>query len=197
MTGHRLSRLALISLTVVLAFGCGSSSDVVVDDDASMRSTADSAASTTTMIMHDTDIAGIVLTANQGEVDLGQLARSMATSAEVRRFAEMMVTGHLDAIQKHKDLVARTGMKTTETALRTQLRNAGVATGDSLRQRSGSDFDGAYIRTQIDMHQWLLDALDKSLIPASKNGALRSYLNEVRDSVATHLSEARKIESSM
>jgi len=47
------------------------------------------------------------------------------------------------------------------------------------------------------MHQWLLDALEKSLIPASKNGALRSYLNEVRDAVSMHLTEARKIESSM
>lgn len=197
MTVHSYSRLALVSFTVVLAFGCGSSSDVAVDDDASMRSTADSTASPATMLMHDSDIAGIVLTANQGEVDLGQLARSMATSAQVRRFAEMIVTGHLDAIQKHQAIVARTGMKTTETALRTQLRNAGVATADMLKQRSGSDFDSAYIRSRIDMHQWLLDALDKSLIPASANGALRSYLNDVRDAVATHLTEARKIESSM
>jgi len=197
MTGHRLSRLALISLTVVLSFSCATSSDAPIDDDASMRSTADSTATSTTMLMHDADIAGIVLTANQGEVDLGQLARSMATSPEVRRFAEMIVTGHLEAIQKHQAIVARTGMRTTETPLRTQLRNAGVATADALRQRSGSDFDGAYIRTQIDMHQWLLDALEKSLIPASKNSALRSHLNEVRDAVSMHLTEARKIESSM
>ena len=111
MTTHRYSRLALVSFTVVLAFGCGSSSDVVVDDDASMRSTADSTASTTTMLMHDTDIAGIVLTANQGEVDLGQLARSMATSAEVRRFAEMMVTGHLEAIQTRQADVEQDGLR--------------------------------------------------------------------------------------
>lgn len=195
MTAHRLSRLALISFTVVLAVSCGSSSDVA--DDSSMPSTADSSTSSATMLMHDSDIAGIVLTANQGQVDLGELARGRASSAEVRRFAEMMVSGHRDAIQKHQAIVARTGMKTSETTLRTQLRNAGTATAEVLKQRSGSDFDSAYIRSEIDMHQWLLDALDKSLIPATANGALRSYLGEVREAVATHLTEARRIESSM
>ena len=73
MTAHRLSRLALISFTVVLAVSCGSSSDVA--DDSSMPSTADSSTSSATMLMHDSDIAGIVLTANQGQVDLGELAR--------------------------------------------------------------------------------------------------------------------------
>lgn len=195
MTAQRFSRLALISLTVVLAVSCSSSSDVA--EDSTMRSTADSSPSSDTMVMHDSDIAGIVLTANQGQVDLGELARGRATNAEVRRFAEMMVSGHRDAIQKQQAIVARTGMRTSETALRAQLRNAGAATAEVLKQRSGSDFDRAYIRSEIDMHQWLLDALDKSLIPASANGALRSYLGEVRESVATHLTEARRIESSM
>lgn len=195
MTAHRLSGLALISFTVFLAAGCSSSSDV--EESPSMRSTADSTASSETMVMRDSDIAGIVLTANQGGVDLGEMARGRATNAEVRRFAEMMVTGHREVIQKHQAIVARTGMKTSETALRTQLRNSGTATAEILKQRSGSDFDRAYMRSQIDMHQWLLDALDKSLIPASKNGSLRSYLHEVRDAVATHLTEARRIESSM
>jgi len=195
MTTHKLSRLALVSFTVVLAVSCGSSSDVA--DEPSMGSTADPAASSGTVLMHDSDIAGIALTANQGAVDLGELARGRATNAGARRFAEMMVTEHRDAIQKYQQMIARTGMKATETALRTQLRASGAATADALRQRSGSDFDRAYIRTQIDMHQWLLDALDKSLIPASKSGALRSYLGEVRDSVANHLAEARKIESAL
>lgn len=195
MTAHRLSRLTLVLLAGILTVSCSSSSDV--EESPSMRSTADSTASSDTMVMHDSDIAGIVLTANQGGVDLGELARGRATNAEVRRFAEMMVTGHRDVIQKHQAIVARTGMKTSETALRTQLRNSGAATAEILKQRSGSDFDRAYMRSQIDMHQWLLDALDKSLIPASRNGSLRSYLNEVRDAVATHLTEARRIESSM
>lgn len=195
MKTHRFSRLALISFTVLLAVSCASSTDVA--EDSAVRSTADSTASSDTMVLRDGDIAGIMLTANQGEVDLGQLARSMASSAEVRRFAEMMVSGHLEAIQKHQALVARTGMRTSETPLRTQLRNAGVATADVLKQRSGSAFDIAYIRSQIDMHQWLLDSLDKSLIPGAANGALRSYLGEVREAVAMHLTEARRIESSM
>ena len=44
--------------------------------------------------INDAQIAHIVVTANQVDIDAGKLAASTATNAEVKKFAELMVTDH-------------------------------------------------------------------------------------------------------
>lgn len=54
------------------------------------------------------DIAGIVATANEGEIQQGQAALSAASAAEVREFAQMMVNDHTSALSSARDTFART-----------------------------------------------------------------------------------------
>ena len=44
--------------------------------------------------INDAQIAAIVVTANQVDVDAGKLAQSMAANAEVKKFAQRMVADH-------------------------------------------------------------------------------------------------------
>jgi putative membrane protein len=44
--------------------------------------------------VNDAQIASIVITANQVDIDAGQLAASRATNDEVKTFARLMVTDH-------------------------------------------------------------------------------------------------------
>jgi putative membrane protein len=43
---------------------------------------------------NDAQIAAIVVTANQVDIDAGKLARTKAKSKEVKEFADLMVTEH-------------------------------------------------------------------------------------------------------
>jgi hypothetical protein len=69
-------------------------------------------------------------------------------------------------------------------------RSRGTIT--NLGTYSGAAFDRAYMQSQVDLHQWLLTAMDTSLIP-STSGSARTLLETQRASVAAHLDQARRI----
>src|SRR5215212_2595833 len=55
----------------------------------------------------DPQIASIVVTANQVDIDAGKLAASKAKSADVKKFGQMMVTDHGGVNQSAVELVTR------------------------------------------------------------------------------------------
>ena len=58
----------------------------------------------------DAQIASIVVTANQVDIDAGKLASSRATRAEVKQFGALMVTDHTGVNKAAVDLVTRLGV---------------------------------------------------------------------------------------
>ena len=138
------------------------------------------------------DVAGIVLTANEGEVQQGQAASSRASSSDVRSFAQMMVTDHTNALNAARDLFTRAGVTPGENATTQCLRENSRGTISNLQTYSGAAFDRAYMQSQVDLHQWLLTAMDNTLIPSTRGDA-RTLLETQRASVATHLERARRI----
>jgi putative membrane protein len=58
----------------------------------------------------DPQIAAIVVTANQVDIDAGKLAESKTTSTPVKQFAERMVTDHTGVNQAATDLVHKLGV---------------------------------------------------------------------------------------
>ena len=55
----------------------------------------------------DPQIAAIVVTANQVDIDAGKLAKSMASSGDVKKFAEQMITDHTGVNKSAVDLVTK------------------------------------------------------------------------------------------
>ena len=141
----------------------------------------------------DPHVVGIVAAANQGEIDQGNAAASRATNPDVRAFAQMMVTDHTTALGAIRDTSARAGIMQTDNDTTAALQRTSRETITNLATYSGAEFDRQYMQTQINLHQWLLTALDQHLIPLSTNRDLRSLLETQRVSVAAHLEQARAI----
>lgn len=139
------------------------------------------------------DVAGIVLAANEGEIAQGNAAAGQATSAEVRSFAQMMVTDHTNALNMARDTFSRHNMTPGETDITRALRTNSDRTVTNLATYRGRDFDRTYMQTQVNLHQWLLTTLDTALIPSAPNADVRSLLQTQRGSVAAHLEQARAI----
>lgn len=141
----------------------------------------------------DGHIANIVVVANDGEAQQGSAAASRATSSEVRSFAQMMVTDHTNGRNAARDAAARAGITLLDNDTTAALRNGTPQVIANLNTYSGAEFDRRYMQYQIDLHQWLLNALDTQLIPGARNAELKSLLQTQRGSVAAHLEQARAI----
>ncbi|MGH7527152.1 MAG: DUF4142 domain-containing protein [Gemmatimonadales bacterium] len=78
-----------------------------------------------------------------------------------------------------------------------QLQQAADEARAGLRDKSGAEFDRAYIDREVEYHQAVLDALDQTLIPGSQNAELKALLQQARPAFAAHLELARKIQGSL
>jgi putative membrane protein len=142
----------------------------------------------------DPQIAAIVLTANQIDVDAGVLAGKKSRTDEVKKFAERMVTDHTGVNQAAAALAQKLGVKPEETDASRGLQASGDATRKKLEALSGPEFDRAYVDNEVAYHQAVLGVLDAQLIPSAKNAQLKKMLVEVRPAFVAHLEHARQLQ---
>jgi putative membrane protein len=145
----------------------------------------------------DPQIAAIVVTANQVDIDAGKLASGKAASAEVRTFAEQMVTDHTAVNTQAKTLVAKLKVTPEENDTSRSLKGGGDTNLASLRTLSGAQFDRAYVDHEVKYHEQVIDALDETLIPNAQNAELKALLVKVRPAFLAHLEHARHLQSSL
>ncbi len=145
----------------------------------------------------DPQIAAIVVTANQVDIDAGKLAESKAQSADVKAFAERMVTDHTAVNKSAKQLVQKLQVTPEPNATSESLQKGGDQNLATLKKLSGAAFDKAYIDHEVTYHEAVLNALDKTLIPSAQNPELKALLVKVRPAFQAHLEHAQQIRSQL
>jgi putative membrane protein len=146
---------------------------------------------------NDAQIAHIVVTANQVDIDAGKLAQGKAKSKEVKDFARQMVTDHSGVNKQAKDLAAKLKVKPEDNPTSQSLKKGGEDNVKSLKGLKGDAFDKAYVDHEVVYHQAVLDAIDKTLIPSAKNAELKDLIVKVRPAFVGHLEHAKMIQSKM
>jgi putative membrane protein len=147
--------------------------------------------------INDAQIASIVVTANQVDIDAGKLAQSTSGNAEVKKFAERMITDHTGVNKSAVDLVTKLKVTPQDNPTSQSLKAGGEANLANLKTLKGAAFDKAYIDHEVVYHEQVLDAVDKTLIPSAKNEELKALLVKVRPAFVAHLEHAKMIQSSM
>jgi len=145
----------------------------------------------------DPQIAHIVVTANQVDIDAGKLAETKGTSKEVRDFGKMMVTDHSGVNKQATELVTKLKVKPEDNPTSQSLKAGGEENVKKLQGLSGAAFDKAYIAHEVAYHQAVLDAVDKTLIPNAKNEELKALIVKVRPAFVAHLEHAKTIQSKL
>ena len=156
-----------------------------------------SAGPTFAQSLTDGQIAAIVVTANQVDVDAGRLAASKATNPEVKKFAQTMVTDHTGVNKQAVDLATKLGVKPEDNDTAKSLASGGQANLANLKTLKGKEFDKAYVDHEVAYHQAVLDAVDKTLIPGAKNEELKALLVKVRPAFVAHLEHAKMVQSDL
>jgi putative membrane protein len=145
----------------------------------------------------DAQIAAIVVTANQVDIDAGKLAEGKSRSKDVQDFGRLMVAGHTGVNQDAAALAARLQLKPEDNPTAQGLRKGGDDNLARLRKLDGAAFDKAYIEHEVSYHQAVLDALDRTLIPSARNEALKALLVKVRPAFVAHLEHAKHLQRQM
>src|ERR1043166_4864953 len=145
----------------------------------------------------DAQIASIVVTANQVDIDAGKLAASKASNADVKAFGRQMVTDHTGVNKQATDLAKKLKVTPEDNPTSQSLKNGGEDNLKNLRSLKGAAFDKAYIDHEVAYHQAVLDAVDKTLIPNAKNEELKALLVKVRPAFVAHLEHAKQIQASL
>lgn len=146
---------------------------------------------------NDAQIAHIVVTANQVDIDAGKLAEKKAASADVKAFGKMMVTDHSGVNKQATDLAKKLKVKPEDNATSQSLKQGGDENVKALKDLKGKAFDKAYVDHEVAYHQAVLDAIDKTLIPNAKNAELKGLIEKVRPNIDAHLQHAKSLQSKL
>ena len=192
-----LSRTALLTLLVAGAAACGADDAEPEVEAASEVAPAPAAPAAAPAALTDPQIAHVAVTANTIDVETGRLAESRSQNAEVRAFAQTMITDHTAVNEQAAALAQRLGVTPEENEVSRSLKSGAEAARTQLEPLQGEAFDRAYIDREVGYHQAVLDALDQTLIPATTNEELRALLTQVRPAIAAHLDHARMLQTSL
>lgn len=147
--------------------------------------------------INDSQIASIVVIANQVDVDAGVLAAAKSRNAEVKKFAKLMIADHKSVLRAATDLVTKLKVVPQDNPTAQSLKAGGEKNLAALRLLKGRSFDHAYVEHEVAYHQQVIDALDTVLIPGASNADLKALLIKVRPAFVAHLEHATHLLSSL
>jgi putative membrane protein len=146
---------------------------------------------------NDAQIAHIVVTANQVDIDAGKLAEKKGSTADVKAFGKQMVTDHSGVNKQATALAKKLGVKPEDNPTSQSLKKGGDENLANLKKLKGKAFDKAYVDHEVAYHQAVLDAIDKTLVPSAQNAELKGLIEKVRPAFVAHLEHAKMIQSKL
>ena len=145
----------------------------------------------------DPQIAAIVVTANQVDIDAGQLAKDKGHAKDVRDFAQLMITDHSGVNKAATELVQKLKVKPEDNPTSQSLKKGGDDNLANLKTLQGAAFDKAYVDHEVSYHEAVIDAMDKTLIPSARNDELKALLVKVRPAFLAHLEHAKQLKATL
>jgi putative membrane protein len=123
------------------------------------------------------------------EVELGKLALQKSQNADVKKFAQMMITDHTKANDELKALAAKKSI-----VLPTDIGDH-KETVDDLSKLSGAEFDKEYVEAMVDDHEEDVDFFeDKS---DNSDADIKAFTTKTLPTLKKHLEAIKAIQSKM
>ena len=155
------------------------------------------AASASAQGVTDAQMAAIVVTANQVDIDAGHWGEFKATQPEVAKFGQQRGADHTGVNSQATALVTNLKVTQERTPTGQSLKSGGDNNIANPNGVTGAAFDKAYIDHEVTSHQAVIDAIDKTLIPSATNAQVKALLVTVRPACVAHMEHAEMIQSSL
>jgi putative membrane protein len=125
----------------------------------------------------------------QDEVALAQLATQRASSADVRSFAQKLVTDHTQVNSELTTLAGQKNVKLDADDNKDRVYRR-------LSRASGAEFDEEFVEQMIDDHEKTIKMFEKASSDA-KDPDIRSFASKHLGHLKEHLSQAQQLRSSL
>lgn len=143
-------------LVAALCFASCGNNDNAETDSKEMAEEQNEAKHDDTNLEKDSEFAVNAADAGMLEVELGKLAATNASNAQVKAFAQGMVTDHSQANEELKSLAA--GKNITLPATLSEDKQKTV---NDMAAKKGADFDKAYADMMVSDHEKVVDMFQK------------------------------------
>ncbi|MBD2431524.1 MULTISPECIES: DUF4142 domain-containing protein [Fischerella] len=124
---------------------------------------------------------------NLAEIELGQLAQKRAASAEVKQYAQQMITDHTQAQNQLKQLAAQKKLTVPQSV---GEQNKQVAA--NLSKLSGADFDRAYMNQMVQDHQKTVSLFQREA-EQGQDADLQAFASTKLPTLQQHLQQAQSL----
>jgi len=145
----------------------------------------------------DSQIVGIVLAADQIDIDYAKLAMSKAKDQRVKDFAQQMITDHSAVSKSVNDLAAKLNVSPEESETSKSLKAQAQEITEKLQGLEGKEFETAYIDNEVTYHQAVINATKTVLIPSAQNAEVKSALQGATPLFEGHLQHAQRVQSAI
>ena len=144
----------------------------------------------------DAQLAAVLVAIDNSETNLSRAALTKAKNWRVKEFAERMIKDYERAAQTLRAADASDGITPQDGTLSDQVRRRDQQMLQTLRSAAGSDFDNAYVDSQIEQHKKVIDLIDRALSRV-QSPALRDHIAELRRKADGRLHAATSVKSSL
>jgi putative membrane protein len=142
--------------------------------------------------LDDPTIVAIFDAANTYDMETGSLAARKGRSHAVRQFGEMIARDHKNVRAQGRELAKSLHVTPTPPA-NFALATAHADAMKSLRAKKGKDFDRAFLQHEVDFHNAVIDAVTKTLLPATQNAQLKDLETKVAPAFVAHRDKAQSL----
>ncbi len=123
------------------------------------------------------------------EVVTGKLAQEKSQNAEIKGFADMMVTDHTKANQELADIARKLDISVPDEAALTDKVKKVI-----LEWRDES-FDKSYVNNQVDAHEKAVELYKKEAASSDK-AELKAFAAKTLPTLEAHLQKAKALQTS-
>ncbi|MFJ4156140.1 DUF4142 domain-containing protein [Pseudomonas sp. NPDC089752] len=145
-------------------------------------------ASLQAMAASSDDFVDAATEAGIAEVVTGNLAMEKSQNAEIKAFAQQMVTDHTKANQKLGDIARKLDISVPDEAALTDKVKKMI-----LEWREES-FDKSYVNNQVDAHEKAVELFKKEAASSDK-AELKAFASETLPTLEHHLEQAKALQT--
>lgn len=139
------------------------------------------------------DYAAMAAASDMFEIESSKLAQEKAQNADVKAFAQMLVTEHQKSTA---DLKTAAGQAQPAVTVTPQMNAEQAANLEALRAASGAEFDRLYLQQQVPAHEKAL-AMLQGYAASGDVPSLKQHASMTTGPVEKHLARARELMVSM
>lgn len=141
-----------------------------------------------TLAASSNDFVDAAVESGIAEVVTGNLAQEKSQNAEIKTFAQQMVTDHTQANQKLGDIARKLDISVPDDAAMTDKVKKMI-----LEWRDES-FDKSYLNNQVDAHEKAVELFKKEAASSDK-AELKAFASENLPKLEQHLEHAKALQA--